>query len=261
MLLKRSRHVNERPPSKEGSAQGRWVYGINTVLQRLETDPSLVIELAVTRGESPRISRITELARKHRLSLRVLDDESLAALVGSSRHQGCAARTKPFVYADLAEVVAAHEGPVLVLDQIQDPHNLGALIRTAAAAGMTCAVVPRDGAVPVTAAVEKVASGAASTLPICQVGNISRTLVDLRDRGFWSYGLATRDGVDLYETKFDPRAVIVLGGEQGMRPLVQKSCDFLVTIPMSSRVESLNASVAGAVVMYELLRQRRAQPG
>jgi 23S rRNA (guanosine2251-2'-O)-methyltransferase len=141
---------------------------------------------------------------------------------------------------------------------MQDPQNFGALLRTAAAAGVAAVIIPRDGAVGVTPAVEKAAAGAASDIPICQVVNVRRTLDRLAEEGYWRIGLTPRGSANLYTTGDLPdRLVVLLGGEGGIRPLVAEACDFLISIPMArDGIESLNASVAGAVALFELMRRR-----
>ena len=166
-----------------------------------------------------------------------------------------AALAEAYHYQDLDAVVAARAGPVLVLDQIQDPHNLGALVRTAAAVGMAAVVIPRHGAAGVSPAVEKVAAGAVNDVPICQAANIRTSLLGLRDRGYWSIALTAHAAQSLFALEIPERPVLVLGGETGIRPLVDRTCDLRAAIPLRSGVESLNASVAGAVAMYEVWRR------
>jgi 23S rRNA (guanosine2251-2'-O)-methyltransferase len=179
----------------------------------------------------------------------------LHRLTGSDAHQGVAALADPFEYADLAGILAQASAPILVLDQVQDPHNLGALIRTAAAVGMAAVVIPRHGAATVTPAVEKVAAGAINDVPICPAGNLRRCLLDLRELGCWNIALSPRAEQNLFSLDLPPRPVLVLGGETGLRPLVEETCDLHATIPLRGGVESLNASVAGAVAMYEVARR------
>ena len=145
---------------------------------------------------------------------------------------------------------------MLLADRIQDPHNLGAILRTAEAVGAGAVLIPKDGSVGVTATVEVAAAGAAALVPVGRITNAARALQQLKEAGYWTVGLIARSGIDLYQ--FDPpeRVVVVVGGETGMRPLVAKHCDFAVSIPMRGKVESLNASVATAVVLYELARRR-----
>jgi 23S rRNA (guanosine2251-2'-O)-methyltransferase len=203
-----------------------------------------------------RTAVLRQQAAAAEVPVRLCSSEALAEMVRTGRHQGVVAECDPFPYQRLASVIA--EGPrlVVVADHLQDPHNLGALLRTSAAVGVGAIAIPTDGSVSVTATVEAVAAGAAALLPVCRVTNVGRALAELKEAGYWTVGLAPRGGRDLFE--FDPpeRVAIVIGGESGLRPLVAAGCDFLVSIPMEGRVESLNASVAAAVVLYHLWRRR-----
>ncbi len=144
---------------------------------------------------------------------------------------------------------------MVIADRIQDPHNLGALIRTAEAVAVGAVVIPLDGSVAVTAAVEMAAAGATALVPVCRVVNVARSLRLLRKQGYWIVGLVARSGADLYHLDVPERVAMVVGGEAGMRPLVRAQCDFLVSIPMLGKIESLNASVAAAIALYELRRR------
>jgi 23S rRNA (guanosine2251-2'-O)-methyltransferase len=198
---------------------------------------------------------ILRAAERAGVSIRDADDRTLRLLTRSEAHQGVAARTGPFRYREFPPDGIERPSAFLVLDRIQDPHNLGALVRTAAAVGMGAVVIPKHGAVGLTASAEKVAAGAANDIPICRVTNIRRTLDELRNRGYWAVALLPREGQNLFEMDIPERPVLVLGGETGMRPLVRGSCDLIASIPQSAVVESLNVSVAGAVAMYDLLRR------
>jgi 23S rRNA (guanosine2251-2'-O)-methyltransferase len=209
------------------------------------------------RGESPRRAQLVRTAERAGIPVHEADPATLRRLTGSDAHQGVGALADPYRYADLRTVVTTSSGPVLLLDQMQDPHNLGALVRTAAAVGMAAVVVPRHGAVGVSPAVEKVAAGAVNDVPICQAANVRRCLLDLRDLGYWSIALTPRGGQNLFSLDVPERPVLVLGGEGGIRSLVEQTCDLRATIPLRAGVESLNASVAGAVSMYEIARRLR----
>ena len=239
---------NERP---------RWLYGINAVERRLTVHPSSLRAVYVLRADSVRRARLVEAAKRAHVPVHEADPTTLHRLTGSDAHQGVAALAEPFQYADLADVLRHAPGPVLVLDQIQDPHNLGALIRTAAAVGMAAVVIARHGASGVTPAVEKVAAGAVNDVAVCQAANLRRCLLDLRELGFWNIALSPRASQSLYALDLPPRPALVLGGETGLRPLVEQTCDLQAAIPLSGGVESLNASVAGAVAMYEVARRLR----
>jgi 23S rRNA (guanosine2251-2'-O)-methyltransferase len=251
MLVKRGEHVNAR-----GHTSGeRWIYGINAVARRLAVQPSSIREVRFAPAAGDRRRLIAAAAAAAGIPVREAEGALLTRWTGSDGHQGVAALAAPFAYTDLSAVCEADAGPILLLDQIQDPHNLGAVVRTAAAVGMAAVVLPRHGAAAVTPAVEKVAAGAVNDVPICRVGNLHQTLRALRRVGYWSVGLSPGGGRRLFEVEWPPRVALVLGGETGLRPLIEASCDLLVTIPQRPGIESLNASVAAGVAMYEIARK------
>lgn len=251
--MKGHRDVNARSPSPRAS--GYWVFGINAVARRLESRPESLRELRLLAGEQGRRAVLRERAKALGLSVRDSDKDELHRLTGSEAHQGIAALAGPFPYSELRSVVANDPGPLLMLDQVQDPHNLGALVRTAAATGMTGVIIPRHGAAGVSGAVEKVAAGAVNDVPICQVANLHRTLLDLRDLGYWAIALDAAGAPSLFDIELPARPILVLGGESGMRSLVSNTCDLRASIPQRPAVESLNASVAGAIAMYDVCRR------
>lgn len=252
--MNRRKVVNAHPGDRRGE-RGRWLYGVNAVARRLEKAPSSIRELHLLGGHAPRRAQLSALAQRAGIPVREADADSLRRVTGSDAHQGVAALAEPFRYADIGSVLTPSSGPLLLLDQIQDPHNFGALIRTAAAAGMAAVVVPRTGAAPISAAVEKVAAGAVNDVPICEIGNLHRCLLDLRDLGYWSIALSAAADQSLFSLDIPERPALVLGGETGLRPLVEQTCDFRAAIPLHGGVESLNASVAGAIAMYEVARR------
>jgi 23S rRNA (guanosine2251-2'-O)-methyltransferase len=254
MLVKRRKLVNASAADARVE-RPRWLYGINAVARRLAVRPSSIRDLHVLRGHSTRRAQLAASAAEAGITVHESDAGTLSRLTGVDTHQGVAALADAYAYADLTAVLGDNARPVLVLDQIQDPHNLGALIRTAAAVGMAAVVIPRHGAAGVSPAVEKVAAGAVNDVPICQAANLHRCLIDLRARGYWSIALAPRGEQNLFTMDLPERPVLVLGGETGLRPLVQQTCDFHARIPLHGGVESLNASVAGAVAMYEVVRR------
>ncbi len=254
MLVKRGGHVNARD-GRGSTASERWIYGVNAVARRVTVQPGSIRELCLSPAAADRRRAIAATATAAGIPVREVDGALLTRLTGSDAHQGVAALAAPFGYADLSTVCRNDAGPLLLLDQIQDPHNLGAVVRTAAAAGMAAVVLPRHGAATVTAAVEKVAAGAVNDVPICRVGNLHQTMLALRRAGYWNVGLAPGGGRCLFEVEWPTRVALVLGGETGLRPLIEASCDLLVAIPQRPGVESLNASVAAGVAMYEVARR------
>ncbi len=209
-----------------------------------------------------RLREILDQARRARLILHPVDREELDHLTGGAKHQGVAARVSAPAALDenaLNTLLDDLQGPplLLVLDGVQDPHNLGACLRTADAAGVHALIAPRDHAVGLTPVVCKVASGAAGRVPYVQVTNLARTLKQLQDRGIWLIGTAGEAKQNLYSADLSGHLALVMGGEgKGMRRLTRERCDLLVHLPMRGVVESLNVSVATGVVLYEALRQR-----
>jgi 23S rRNA (guanosine2251-2'-O)-methyltransferase len=183
--------------------------------------------------------------------------EELERLCGSPDHQGVVAEVDPYPYADPGALLRPDDALVVVLDQIQDPHNLGAVCRAAEVAGAAGVVIPQRRAASVTAAACKASAGAVEHLPVARVRNIADWLVEAKDAGAWVYGAAAGAARAYTDVDWAGRAVFVLGSEgSGLRPRVQEGCDELVSIPVSGRVESLNASVAAAVILFEAQRQR-----
>jgi 23S rRNA (guanosine2251-2'-O)-methyltransferase len=248
----------------------RVLFGFHAVAMRLKTAPSSVIEVIVDPARRDgRMQRFLAQAHAAGVRLTQADESSLARLAGSPRHQGVAARVEPMALPrTVLEVLDALDpaaGPpfVLVLDGVTDPHNLGACLRVADAAGVHAVVAPKDHAVAVNATVAKVASGAADTVPYLMVTNLARALAELKAAGVVVVG--TSDGA---EASLHDEAVplagplaLVLGAEgKGLRDLTRRTCDALVRIPMAGAVESLNVSVAAGVCCYEALRRRAAAP-
>lgn len=242
------------------------LFGINPVLEALRGTRSAYELFVQTTASDHRLARIVTLAEKKGIPVRRRDREDLSRLCGSTHHQGAVLRVSPFPYAALEDITAQLEqsgsaGFLLVLDGIQDPHNLGALIRTAACAGVNGVIIPKDRACGITSAAEKSSAGAVETVPVVRVTNVAQTLETLKQDGYWIYGLAGEGGQTLYDVKFSGRVVLVIGGEgEGIRPLVRRHCDLLLAIPHYGGVGSLNASVAGGIAMFEAARQR-AKPG
>ena len=207
------------------------------------------------REGSPRIAAVRDIAIAAGVPTQAVEQHELASLAGTTRHHGIVASVRPFAYVPLEAVVAQRPDLLLLADHIQDPHNLGAVIRTALAAGVGAVIVPKDGSVAVTATVEAAAAGATAVLPICRVTNTARTLRELKANEYWVAGLAPREGTPLFRFAPPKPLTIVLGGEEGMRRLVAQQCQVLVSIPMFGPIESLNASVAVALALYHVRRQ------
>ncbi len=252
------------------SKQNQWIVGINAVASAVEHDAEHVREVLVEAGaKNPRLGEIEQSARRKDIDVRRVAQQALDGVAGGVRHQGVAARyaaAKTWDEHDLVDLVEQAEGKalLLVLDGVQDPHNLGACLRSAAAAGTTAVVIPKDKAVQVNATVRKTSAGAADSIPVVRVTNLSRTLAELQKLGVWIYGLVGEAGASLYALDLKGNVALVLGGEaDGLRRLTREHCDQLVSIPMpgvqdSPGVESLNVSVAAGVTLFEAVRQRQA---
>ena len=242
-----------------------YIFGLHAVQAALERAPDTVPELWVDqlRGDK-RMAVILELARKAGVRVHTADKRELEALVPGVRHQGVVARSEMSKVLDEAALDALLDKLdvppfLLVLDGVQDPHNLGACLRSADAAGVQAVIAPKDRAVGLTATAIKVASGAAQTVPFIQVTNLARCLKDLKDRGIWLVGLDGHADQSLYQTDLRGPLALVMGAEgQGLRRLTKEHCDFLAIIPMTGTVESLNVSVATGICLFEALRQRSA---
>jgi 23S rRNA (guanosine2251-2'-O)-methyltransferase len=183
--------------------------------------------------------------------------EELERLCGSAEHQGVVAEVDPYPYADADTLLEAEDALVVVLDQIQDPHNLGAVCRAAEVAGASGVVIPERRAASVTPAACKASAGAVEHLPVARVRNIADWLAGAKEAGAWVYGAAADADRAYTDVDWSGRAVLVLGSEgSGLRPRVADACDALISIPMAGRVGSLNASVAAAVILFEAQRQR-----
>jgi len=239
------------------------IFGIHPVSEALKSGARSFDYVGISRERhDQRMQRIIDTCRASGVQLRFLTREELDRAANTHTHQGVIAVTIGKPYADVDMLLERRNGEhsfLVVLDGIEDPHNLGALIRTADGAGADGAIIPERRAVGLTGTVVKASAGASEHLPIARVSNIARTVEELKDRDIWTVGLDER-GIQSYdELDYNMHCAIILGAEgKGLHELVRKRCDFLVSIPMLGHVPSLNVSVAGAVVMYEVARQRRA---
>jgi len=240
-----------------------FIYGIHPVLEALKKRPRAVHRLILARQrDESGLRDILGLAQQSRIKIEYTQLHELARYAGSEQHQGIAAEAEPYPLADLETVLAGcrESGTpplLLILDSIQDPHNFGALLRSAVCAGVDAAIFPKDRAVGLTGTVGKASAGAVEHLPLCRVTNIAATLDQLKKDGIWTVGTSPRAATTIYRFDFTMPVALVIGSEgKGMRPLVEKKCDFSVSIPMQAGFESLNASTAGAVIMFEAARQR-----
>ena len=239
------------------------LYGIHPVKEALAAGRREIYELCVTAGKgSPRGDALRGEAESRGVPVREVLPAQLASMAGTESHQGFAARVSAFVCEDLAAVLPPPAGGpalLLALDSIQDPHNLGAVLRSALCAGVQAVIVPKDRSAPPTPAVSRISAGALEHTRLVQVTNLVRSLKLLKARGPWVAGLEREAQATVFSTDWTMPLVLVVGGEgKGMRPLVTKTCDLLVSIPQAGPLDSLNASVAAAVALYEIFRQRQA---
>lgn len=249
------------------SNESGLIVGWHAVLAALRAPGSSIKEVWLRRGrEDRRSEELLQLTRERNVPVRTVDAAALDERAEGVSHQGVMAYVtggRPLDEADLDQLLDGLGRPpfLLVLDGVQDPHNLGACLRTADAAGVDAVIAPRDRAVGLTPAVRKTAAGAAETLPFVQVTNLARCLRGLQERGIWVIGTADEAEQTLYQADLKGPLALVLGAEEkGMRRLTRENCDLLVRIPMQGTVESLNVSVATAVCLYEALRQRGPHP-
>jgi 23S rRNA (guanosine2251-2'-O)-methyltransferase len=238
------------------------IYGVHAVRVMLERHPDRVYAVRLAeRRDDPRVRAIDELARLHNRPIQRVDAQTLKQQLGDVAHQGVAADITPlapWTEDELTDALQTATNPlILALDGVQDPHNLGACLRTADACGALAVIVPRDRAVQVTPTVRKVAVGAAETTPVVAVTNLVRTLKMLKEAGMWVVG-ADAEGARLaHEVDLTGGIVLALGAEgTGLRHLTRQTCDWMVRLPQLGTVESLNVSVAAGMLLYETVRQR-----
>ena len=239
------------------------IYGIHAVEEALKARARGFEYVAVARERhDPRMQRVLEACRATGVPVRQVPRDQLARLAQTAAHQGVVAVASEKRYTDVDDLLAHQRGAhtlLLVLDGIEDPHNLGAIIRTADAAGADGIILPERRAVGVTATATKASAGAVEHLPIARVTNLTRTLEELKQRNVWIVGLDERGTQEYTALDYAMDCALVLGAEgKGVHELVRKHCDFLVSIPMLGQVPSLNVSVAAGVVLFEMVRQRRA---
>ena len=254
------REYNETPQmDAEGVIEGR-----NAVTEALRSGVA-IDKLYIAKGETDRtLGRIAAEAKRSGVVVVEADRRKLDAMSATHSHQGVIAVAAAQAYASVEDILSAAEARgekplIVVCDEISDPHNLGAIIRTAECAGAHGVVIPKRRSAGLTAVVAKTSAGAVSYLPVARVPNIPALLGELQQKGLWIFGTAAEGATPLYQADLAGAAAIVIGSEgDGMGRLVRERCDFLVSIPMKGRISSLNASTAAAVLLYEALRQRMA---
>ncbi|RLB06956.1 MAG: 23S rRNA (guanosine(2251)-2'-O)-methyltransferase RlmB [Deltaproteobacteria bacterium] len=239
----------------------KWIYGINPVYEALRSGRCQIGEVWLAKGRSPRgLEGIASEAKSKGISIRWVERFRLDSLTKSAPHQGVVSFLDRFDYATLDDILQRGEGKplLLILDGIADPRNLGALIRSADACGVWGVIIPKARAAGITPVVAKSSAGAVFHVPVVRVANIPNTLRKIKNSGVWVIGATAEARQEIYHQDLNIPLALVIGGEgRGMRPLVKRECDLLVSIPMKGKINSLNVSVAGAVILYEVLRQRR----
>lgn len=237
------------------------IFGFHAVESIIKNDPANILQLlAEKKRHDKRLMSLISYAESQGISVEYLSAQDLEKQCHSRKTQGIAARYKTSSTPDvsLEKLLEKENTFLLILDGVQDPHNLGACLRTADAAGVDAVIAPKDRAVGLTPAVRKVACGAAEAIPFIQVTNLARTLKQLKDAGVWIVGTAGEASDVVYDVDLKGKLAIVMGAEEkGMRRLTRENCDVLVKLPMQGQVESVNVSVATGICLYEAVRQRR----
>ncbi len=239
--------------------------GRNAVMEALKSGRG-INKLLVARGDKEgSIQEILFLAKERGLLVELTERAKIDAIAAGMRHQGVLAYVAPVAYVGLEEILAAAEAKqqppfLLLLDELEDPHNLGALLRTADAAGVHGVLIPKRRSCPLSATVAKTSAGAVEYVPVARIGNIVQTLRELKEKGLWVIGADMEGENAYYDANLTGPVVLVVGSEgRGISRLVKENCDILVRLPMAGRINSLNASVAGSILLYEIMRQRAKQ--
>jgi 23S rRNA (guanosine2251-2'-O)-methyltransferase len=240
------------------------IYGINPLLEVLLSHPEMLEKLVVVEGRGgDEVRKILKLAAENRLPVEFGGRERVERLAPRRVHQGVAAICRPHAYATVEEVIAhRHEKSkydlVVLLDSVTDPQNLGSIIRTAHCCGANGVIIPENRAASVTGSVSKASAGAVQYLPTAVVVNLVGTIEYLKERGFWIYGADAEAQMDIQAPDYQGNIALVMGSEgRGIRPLIRKKCDFLISIPMRGQVASLNVSVAAGVILFGILGKWR----
>lgn len=239
-----------------------YIVGRNAVREALRSGRTIQRLFITNDKVQGSLQEIIGLAKDKGIELRRVDDKQLSKYADGVVHQGVVALAAPVKFADLGEVLqnwSSDKAPLLILlDGIEDPHNMGAIIRTAECCGATAVLIPKRHTAPINATVAKTSAGALESIPLMQVGNVAQTIEELKKQGFWVLGAHMEGQQTLYQADLTSPLVLVIGNEgKGLSRLTKERCDFLVTIPMYGRINSLNASVAAAILMYEAVRQRQ----
>ncbi len=237
------------------------IYGRNAVLELVRTKPEEIEKIYFQfNTDHFKLKEILITAKRHKIAIGKARNTKLAELAKTDKHQGVCALVSPTRYYELDEILnnkRSNHYLFILLDGLEDPHNVGAIVRTAEAAGADGVVVVRNQGAPINAVVSKASAGAVSRMKICKVANLSQTIETLKKHNIWVYGLDMQGQRSCFDIDFKEDVAIVVGSEgKGLRDLVSKRCDDIINIPIVGKVESLNASVSAGVVLYEIVRQR-----
>lgn len=248
------------------SGDSVWIWGRHPVLEALRAGRASSVLMAPVRKPAPVLAEIQAQAQRQRVPIREVETSELEAMAQGATVQGVAALVSIVRLESVDSLIESisqtlDQSFILVLDQVQDPHNFGALLRSAEAVGIQAVVVPERRSAPLGGTVAKTSAGALSLLPILEVTNLATTLDVLKRSGIWLVGLDASAGAELFQVDLAIPIALVIGGEgEGLRRLTKEKCDLLVRLPMRGVIESLNASVAGSIAMFECVRQRAKAP-
>lgn len=271
---RRTQGSNRKPVDKNSQNQKKACTSINTelpedvligrnaVIEAIRSGRGINKLLLADGDKEGSVKEVISLAKEQGIVIQFVERSKIEGIAGGLRHQGVLAYVAPVAYSDLETILQAAETKgeapfLLLLDELEDPHNLGALLRTADATGVHGVLIPKRRSVPLTATVAKTSAGAVEYVPVARIGNIAQTLRKLKDKGFWVAGADMDGSQNYYEADLTGPLVLVVGSEgHGMSRLTKEQCDFIVKMPMVGKINSLNASVAGSILMYESMRQR-----
>ena len=259
---RRERPLVERRDDVPAELPEDVLIGRNAVTEALKSGRGINKLLVANGDKEGSIREILALAHERGVLVQNVERSKIESIAGGLRHQGVLAYVPPVDYVELDEILSrigdsGAEPFLLLLDELEDPHNLGALLRTADAAGVQGVLIPKRRSCPLSSTVAKTSAGAVEYVPVARIGNVAQTLRSLKEKGYWVAGADMEGTVDYYDANFTGPLVLVVGSEgHGISRLTRELCDFLVRLPMLGKINSLNASVAGSILMYEAMHQR-----
>ncbi|WP_248929047.1 23S rRNA (guanosine(2251)-2'-O)-methyltransferase RlmB [Paenibacillus hamazuiensis] len=241
-----------------------YIAGKHSVLEALRSGRTINKIWIADNAQKQLTQPITQEAKQHGVVVQFVDKRKLDQMAEGVQHQGVVAQVAPYDYVEVEDILARardkqQEPFILILDEIEDPHNLGSILRTADCTGVHGVIIPKRRSVGITATVSKTSAGAVEYVPVARVTNIAQTIESLKEQGVWVGGTDVEAKQDVYKTNLNIPIALVIGNEnKGMGRLIKEKCDFLIKLPMFGHINSLNASVAASVLMYEVVRQRSA---